>query len=281
MPRPSVRYGYREDVPQLAPGDITEAIRHQLWSLVFDIANKQVLASANYAPRAPFVWRFWTQQLEFPGDELALQWTIVTVPKLKSFFIGAPALAIYDAVEGALEALEDFSHFQIQFVRDVNRVFERHKAAWRFVGNQLIPFSSEEEVASLGETLESTDRFVALANTRHHFRAALDAFKNGDNPGAAGEALSALESFAKTVLKRDSATLGEVSQTLAKEAELHPTVGHALSKLYGWGSGDGGMRHGLSASDKPADEPEARFMIVTASAYINLFVDRLSKNGKL
>jgi hypothetical protein len=78
------------------------------------------------------------------------------------------------------------------------------------------------------------------------------------------EAVSALEAPEQKITG-EKGTLG----ALIKKVNLHPSLREAVSKLYGYAS-DGGIRHAKKEGDPDADFDTAKFVIVIASALINV-----------
>jgi len=66
-------------------------------------------------------------------------------------------------------------------------------------------------------------------------------------------------------------TLGKLVDGL----DIHPALKKAFSNLYGWTSDDAGIRHPKSKEPLSCDEPEARYMLVTCSAFINYLIAKL------
>ena len=59
---------------------------------------------------------------------------------------------------------------------------------------------------------------------------------------------------------------------------LHPALKSALSKLYGYTSDAGGIRHAL-ADEREPDIEDARFMLVICSAFVSLISAKARKLG--
>jgi hypothetical protein len=51
----------------------------------------------------------------------------------------------------------------------------------------------------------------------------------------------------------------------------------AFDKLYGYASDEGGIRHGSKEFEK-APEEDARYMLVSCSAFVNYLKDKYSKS---
>jgi len=72
----------------------------------------------------------------------------------------------------------------------------------------------------------------------------------------------------RIVTKNPKATLGDALELLEKKHSLHPALKAGFSKLYGYTSDEGGIRHAM------LDEPnltsaDAIYFLVSCSAFIN------------
>jgi hypothetical protein len=79
------------------------------------------------------------------------------------------------------------------FIRECNRVLQRENSGYRFIGSQLTPVTSEEEIHSIELALRSSDRF---RTTSLHIQSALSHLGNRDAPdyrNCIKEAISAME----------------------------------------------------------------------------------------
>lgn len=63
-----------------------------------------------------------------------------------------------------------------------------------------------------------------------------------------------------------------------KKIELHPALKEAFNKLYGYTSNADGIRHALLEEDT-LDFEDAKFMLVSCSAFINYLHPKASKAG--
>ena len=93
--------------------------------------------------------------------------------------------------------------------------------------------------------------------------------KNPNYRNSIKESISAVESFCKLITKDDNASLGEALSEIEKEYSLHGALKSSFSSLYGYTSDAGGIRHALIESDVTVEFEEAKFMLVSCSAFIN------------
>lgn len=160
-----------------------------------------------------------------------------------------------------------------------NLVLKRELSAYRLVGNKITQITSEEEITEIEEALEAT---TSLEYVKTHLKTALDLLANRKSPdyrNSIKESISSVESLCKLITGDDKATLGDALKTIKREGkiELHAALEGAFQKLYGYTSDSGGIRHALE-EPKP-DFEEAKFMLVSCSAFINYLKVKSLKTG--
>lgn len=89
------------------------------------------------------------------------------------------------------------------------------------------------------------------------------------------ESISAIESLCRELEGNQTAKLGAALNALEKKGVLHPALKSAFSALYGYTSDAGGIRHALLNESKLTNA-DARFMLVSCSAFINYVIDAVN-----
>jgi hypothetical protein len=152
-------------------------------------------------------------------------------------------------------------------------VLERELAGYRIIEDVVTEITDEQEIETLTEALEDT-RFQGVSN---HLKRALELLSNRENPdyrNSIKESISAVESMAKIITQKPKADLEEVLKVLERSGKIHGALKAGFSKLYGYTSDEGGIRHAmleepnLSASD-------AKFFLVSCSAFINYLKSKI------
>lgn len=96
-----------------------------------------------------------------------------------------------------------------------------------------------------------------------------------DYRNAVKEAMSGVESVVRVLTGQKKVVLGDALKKLDEIKPLHPAFKQAMDKLYGYTSDEQGIRHSLIDDLANVDEADAKFMIVTCSAFINFCVQRM------
>jgi hypothetical protein len=190
------------------------------------------------------------------------------IKAIRDWFFKAEWWAVYNFIEFLLPLGRDS-----KFSARVSTFLEREKSGYRIIDGRLVPITDPIETEAVMAATSSVNRFDGA---REHLRAAVDLFAKKPNPdyrNAIKEAISAVEYAARTISANPKATLGDALKTLNEKMPLHPAFREAMNRLYGYTSDEGGIRHAL-LEESNIDEAEAKFMIVTCSAFVNFCVQR-------
>lgn len=174
---------------------------------------------------------------------------------------------VYDFIEFIANEYPDNGQRE-PFINWCNGVLQEEVSAYRFVGGKITQLTSETEILEIEAALQ-----LPLAPVNEHLNRALELFadrKAPDYRNSIKESISAVESLCRVIAKNEKATLGDALQEIEKlkTINLHSALKAAFEKLYGYTSDEGGIRHALI--DQPnSDAEEAKFMLVSCSAFIN------------
>lgn len=157
----------------------------------------------------------------------------------------------------------------MQFMGLINHEFERLNYAYRFVEKEIMEITSEEEVKTIEKAIaDNTD------NIKRHLSKALELCAKrptGDYGNSIKESISAVEALCRKKTGED--TLGKALNKLEDSGVVIPKLlKTAFDKLYAYtNQPDTGIRHALMDGEGTytPSEPEAAFMLISCSAFIN------------
>lgn len=148
-----------------------------------------------------------------------------------------------------------------------NTVFEKECVGYRFVAGKITPITDDTEVKAIEESLRSPHNEVNV-----HLKKALSFLSDRDMPNyenSVKESISAVERMCSIILGK-SATLGDALKKLeAGGVTIHSALKGAFEKLYGYTSDASGIRHAGQLGGKDTTFEEAKFMLVSCSAFVN------------
>jgi hypothetical protein len=282
MKRFSEREGFKpvKSVIQVDSMDIE--LRNSLWNaltIYYWRRKKQdydgILLSANLET---LINQLRIHFFKIPIDNLQIHWGSV-FQKLKEHFSSCKWCEVYDFIEFIAKAYPDNS-VNLEFMNYCNSVLEQELSAYRFVGGKITKITSKEEIAEIEEAQKTTG-IEQLKPVNIHLKSALDLFadrKSPDYRNCIKESISAVEATCKLIANNPKATLGDAIKEVKKKVDIHPALEKAFDSLYGYTSNAEGIRHALL--DKPKlDFEDAKFMVVSCSAFINYLISKSSKAG--
>ncbi len=158
-----------------------------------------------------------------------------------------------------------------------NSIFEAEYVGYRFVDGQIIAITDEQEIGEIEEACCNPYK-----GCRSHLKKAvvfLADRENKDYKNCIKESICAVESICQVITKNDKATLGQALKSLKDSGlKIHPALEAAFSKLYGYTSDEGGIRHCEGMFESDVSFEEAKFMLVSCSAFVNYLIAESGKN---
>ncbi len=159
-----------------------------------------------------------------------------------------------------------------------NEYFKREYMGYRFVDGIIVPISDTYEVSAVKEALDNKYKPVY-----EHLSKANKLMADRENPdyeNSIKESISAVEAICEIILgiKGKEATLGKMLKKLEESGiKIHSGLKSAFNVLYGYTSDASGIRHAGEIGGKSSTFEEAKFMLVSCSAFIN-YLTALSAN---
>lgn len=253
-------------------------LRNRLWTILALIYWSDLdRAYRNISDRQDFEALFinlWDKYFKLPIDTLPYSWSELR-GKLRDYFFKAPWYEVYDFIEFIVNNYLRLEHdINQEFMKSCNSVLESEVSAYRFVGGQITQITSEEEISEIEEALTTP-----LEPVKIHLKTALDLLSDRKSPdyrNSIKESISAVESICELITKKKT-TLGQcLGEIESKIGPIHGALKRAFESLYGYTSSAEGIRHALLDEPKLSFE-DAKFMLVSCSAFINYLVSKASK----
>ena len=164
----------------------------------------------------------------------------------------------------------------------VNQSLEESVSSYRMVGGKFAPITNGEEIAEVNEAL--SPKLTALQDVATHLAKALEHLSDKVSPdyvNSIKESITAVEFVCKKVSGLVDKTLFNALEKTVKELCINSNIAGSMSKLWEY-TNTAGIRHASTKPDKAAPNLEdARYMLITCSAFINLVTAKAIKTGKL
>ena len=130
-----------------------------------------------------------------------------------------------------------------------------------------MPITDENEIDSIEDAMDT--QYESINNHLSKAVSLLSDRQNPDYENSIKESISAVEAMCVSILGKD-ATLGASLKQLEKDGVIiHPSLKSAFEKLYGYTSDAKGIRHAGNIGGASSTFEEAKFMLVSCSAFIN------------
>ena len=263
---------------------IDEKLENRIWNTIlfkffnkikdsFDYYNNESIEVAIYK----FIWT------EFFGkriDEIPVNYNgYITYDKniqfLKEWFFKAQWYEKYDFLE-FLSKL-DIKNLQLGFTEECNESLEKEMSAYRLVDGHIVKITSEEEIVEIEEALFNSSKWETV---NIHLKTAIAYFSNRENPdyrNSVKESISAIESICKIITGNGGTSLAPTLKIIEEKHKIHGALKSAFTSIYGFASDTGGIRHSLLPDDIEVSMEDAKFILVTCSAFINYLKVKIEK----
>jgi len=275
----SQRLGLRSIRTELQLGAMDSDLRVALWNDFFGVYLESAPNLLRDDPDRDLFRSIWARFLGQHLDDLP-PYAITFRDWMRAWFDSIEWHRIYALVE--FVCTTDQSERRDMFRYRCLASMKMHASGYRFVGDRIVPITDDIELSEIELGLRGTEE-AQLAGANTHLDAALGLLSDRlapDYRNSIKESISAVESLVKIIAGDDNLTAGQaLSRIGAKRIlELNPVLRQALEKLYAYTNDEQGIRHALL--DEPGvDFPEAKFMLVVASAAVNLLILESGKAG--
>ena len=279
----SQRKGIRPVQKAIQRGGVDSDLRNKLWS-----ALKLT------------VWDHWQppDQYHFVSDDsrrieslVKIMWVfyfkqpVDTIPKfevlhgkssydvIREYFFASQWWEMYDFIEFVYKNVPD--EWKEKLKTYSNTFLETENAAYRIVNDEIAEISDKNEIEAIETGLSAGG--VAPGS---HLQRALELLSDRSKPdyrNSIKESISAVEALCRLMTGNPKAVLSDCIKRLHDRQPIHPAFEQALSKLYAYTSDVGGIRHSLTDENENPSYADAKFMLVSCSAFVNYMVTKATE----
>jgi hypothetical protein len=276
----SERKNLKEIRTEIQIESIDEALRNQLWNLLqISYWNTR---SGDWIEESKFLnqlfIRIWHNYYKKPIDTIPQRWDVL-YNATRTHFFRCDWNEVYDFLEVIVNYYEDDEGDarNQRFEKACNHVLETELSAYRFVKGKITEITSREEISAITEAVESPFKIVN-AHLENALRLLSDR-KTPDYRNSIKESISAVEAICRIITKDEKATLGKALDMLEPKVKLHGALKKAFDSLYGYTSSAEGIRHSMLEEKVGLEFEDAKFMLVSCSAFVNYLVAKVSRLG--
>lgn len=217
-------------------------------------------------------------QTRFDIDELyGLDYLIPVTEKIIS---QAPFNEVFDFIEALCRFRYDkYDETKLKsFCELLNTLLECEYVGYRIIDGHFTPITDKNEIESIEEACNNK-----FEGTRAHIKKAVGFIadrEHKDYKNCIKESISAVESICSIIVGNEKATLGQALKRLEDNGlVIHTALKNAFSSLYGYTSDEGGIRHSEGMFESDVTFEEAKFMLVSCSAFVNYLTANYGKVG--
>lgn len=276
----SQRMGFTPSKPPLQVDSLDDKTRLDLWNLFYTyfdsvIGNKYIdnLSAEN----STFCSRIWIYILQLDLSEL---YDTDQIKNAINKYIRADSTPWYKVLDFFEYLIQENDELHSFFSRFVNQVFESNNVGYRVIGDEITPITNQTELEAINAALNLPSPFDGA---KEHISTALKHFSDKRNPdyrNSIKESISAVESVCMVLENNPSASLGQALKHLEDHGvAIHSCLKSGFSKLYGYTSDEGGIRHAMIDENASVAQEDALFMLVSCSAFCHYLQQKASKAG--
>lgn len=193
--------------------------------------------------------------------------------EVENLYNELPWFKVYDLIEFIATRLKDDN-----FDREINFKLERNNSAYRLINREICPITNETEIMEISKA----------ANTKYdsvnsHIDKAIQLFGDRNNPdyeNTIKESITAVETMCSVIVGKQAALSEALKELENRGVVIHPALKQSFIKLYGYTSDANGIRHAGDIGGKNSTFAEAKFMLVSCSAFINYLIENMQHATK-
>ncbi len=270
----SEKYGYKQ--PKIIQYEcISTELRNRIWNLF----NQQELKAGGLASKRLSQAISGEQTLE---DKIADRMGLLI-----------DATKVGQSAEAQLKSgiVKNFSWFEVydfichhisflpkdvrkERIKQYNELLEQEKSGYRIVANEIAPITNETEIKCIEQAVSSP-----YISVNQHIQKALSFYsdlKTPDYENSIKESISAVEAMCCIINGKNSTLNKAIEKLKSSGVHIHSALEKAFISLYAYTCDEKGIRHaGIEFIDAP--EEDAKYMLISCSAFINYLIEKWSK----
>ena len=268
----SERYGHVRVSEHIQMDDLNSETRVALWNCLYIYLWTNNRHPGLASTCAKSVWMYYvTRPADYvPRYDSPHKSDKTLLTAIRDYIYGEKWYHVYDLIEFIIVKTTS----QMDLSRVLNPVFRKYGVGYSIINDCITPVSNDSEIESIQSAIDNgTD------SSRNHFKRALQLMTDREQPdyrNSIKESISAIESLCKTITGNDKGTLGACLKTIEDMGYIHSAMKGAFSQLYGYTSDQGGIRHALTEEGVNPTLDEAKFMLITCSAFNNYLLSKTS-----
>ena len=233
--------------------------------------------------------RIWSSIFKLPVNEMRYTFWDVSEQVRKYYFDeNRKWYEIYDFIETSTILFSQVKNgfglnidsSIVALINDYNKILELEFSAYRFIDGKLAPITNPIEIEGITNALDGTGKFDVFQGSNYYLANSLKLLSQKQNPqysNSVKDSISAVESICKVIAESsDNDILSSALQKLYNKKIISENLFHGFRNLYSHTSKVD--RHG-SKVIPDSDFDDAKYMLVSCSAFINYLIAKSVKAG--
>lgn len=201
--------------------------------------------------------------------------------EIRTNFYKSEWYEVYDFVEFIVSIQAD-EYAKKDFIQTLNKLLEIEFSGYRIINEVIAPISNQLEFDEVNYALKKTKYLTALKGANIHLSNAIELISDKKNPNyrnSVKESISAVESACRKITSEN--TLGKSLNKLeSKGIIINKQLKTGFEKIYAYTNDkDNGIRHAIVTEPNEPDFSDAKYMLISCSAFINFLVSKAEKIG--
>lgn len=272
----SDRMGITSSVKEIQLESMDRDLRTRLWNVVYSFFIEDLLYE-NY--NEEFIILLWHSYFKERVSKIPSIYNKIKIEsKIDFVFTYRRWYDVFNVIEFIANSSYLINN-RNSFTKAINLVLEQEFSAYRFIDLKFVRISSKTEIDTINNSLKGTEEISD--GSYKHLKTAINFLSDRENPSyrnSIKESISAVESIARSLTGEK--TLGKaLAQLEQKGLQINSQLKEAFNKLYAYtNSPDNGVRHAIMEEVKEPDFEDAKYMLVSCSAFINYLIGKQAKH---
>lgn len=266
----SEKYNFKSPRESFQINSIDEGLRNRIWNQIQSFYFDKIERNGIYI-QYQVDYNFFIQLYDefFKSHEKVNSYLRGINDDLKSRYYKLDWFEIYDLIEYMSE-IYIRQEVNVEFRSRVNKVLEDEMSAYRFVNEYIAPIIDDVEIDEIEEAMDCEHAGVKI-----HLSNALEHLSDRENPdfvNSIKESISAVESALNLISGKTNVALNRAINDLPFEIDKNLKAG--MIKIYSWTSSADGIRHAVTEEEIKSSFAEAKYMLVSCSAFVNYLFEK-------
>lgn len=259
--------------------NIDKTLRIELWNAHYIFIHESIEHGDKYLKDAltPIYKLVWIHFFKEPFDDFP-RYEFQVGNYIRHFIESGSWYKVYEYFEFMFVNLKDVYSFKKKEYEDyINEILRRNNSGYTLSNNKFIPITNKTEINEI-ERAQKISKKYNLNGIQEHLNASIELLSQKPNPdyrNSIKESVSMVEAISR-IIEPSANTLGKALNKLDQKNKINGSLKAGFEKLYAYSNDKNGIRHALM-EDENIDVEDARFFLVSCSAFSNYLIEKAIK----